>query len=313
MRIPIVVICGPTASGKSACALAVAKAFDGVIINADSMQVYRDLRVLSARPTAEEEAEAPHRLYGTLDASEKCSAGRWREMAMGEILAASVAGKLPILVGGTGLYIESLLYGIAAMPAIPEAVRDAAMARHAEIGGAAFRSELAAMDPFGAGRLDPGDTQRLVRAYEIVKATGTPQREWQRREVLEPAPVDPLVVKLLPERPGLYHLCDARLDKMIDEGGLDEVRTLAARGLDPMLPAMKAVGVPPLLRHVAGGISLAEALEIAKRDTRRYAKRQLTWFRNRLQSGHAFSEKFSKSLLPEIFAKIRQTVLTGKD
>jgi len=313
MRVPVIVVCGPTASGKSALALDIARAFDGVVINADSMQVYRELRILTARPTPAEEAAVPHRLYGVLPASEPCSAGRWREMALEAILAATLDGRLPILVGGTGLYIEALLDGIAAMPEIPQAARDAATRLHADIGGPAFRRKLAERDPVAAGRLNPGDTQRLIRAYEIVATTGTPQHVWQTRETQPPAPVDALVIKLLPDRPGLYDLCDGRLDRMVAEGAVAEARALAALGLDPNLPAMKAVGVPPLLRHVAGDMTLDAALEVAKRDTRRYAKRQLTWFRNRVQQGYALRAQYSKSLAPEIFAKIRQTLLTVQD
>lgn len=306
-------IVGPTASGKSACAIDIAREFDGVIINADSMQVYRDLRILTARPDLQEEAQAPHRLYGVIPASEPCSAGRWREMALAEVEAAATAGKLPILVGGTGLYVESLLYGIAAMPEVPESVRALAMDRIGKVGGHVFRLELAALDPFGAAKLDPGDTQRLVRAYEIVKATGTPQHVWQGLQTLDPAPVAPVILKLLPERPGLYQLCDARLDKMVTTGGLEEVQALAAQNLDPMLPAMKAVGIPPLLAHIRGEMSLLDALEIAKRDTRRYAKRQLTWFRNRMQTGYAFNAQYSERLAAKIFSIIRKSVLTKKD
>ena len=240
---PLLIVAGPTASGKSALALALAEEFSGTIINADSMQVYRDLHVLTARPGPAEEARAPHRLYGVIDAAEPCSAGRWRGLALGEIEAARAAGRMPILAGGTGLYLHALVHGIAAVPAIPAEIRDAARALHAELGGAAFRARLAERDPDAAARLDPGDRQRLLRAYEVVAATGRTLGAWQRAAAPAARPGIACVI-LLPPRAQLYAACDARFGAMMAQGAEDEARALLARGLAADLPAMKAVGMP---------------------------------------------------------------------
>ena len=201
-RPPIVVITGPTAGGKSGLALALAEAFDGVVINADSMQVYRELRILTARPGADALARAPHRLYGVLPGREPCSAGRWREMALDEIAAARTEGRLPLVVGGTGLYLRALAEGLAPVPNLPEAVREAARARHADLGGAAFHAELAARDPVMAARLEPGDSQRLIRAWEVLEATGRSLADWQAQAGAgcEPAPKRILRLGGLPPR-----------------------------------------------------------------------------------------------------------------
>lgn len=312
---PILVVAGPTASGKSALALTLAEAFDGTIINADSMQVYRDLAVLTARPTAAEEVRVPHRLYGMIDAAERCSAGRWRRLALVEIAAARAAGRLPILVGGTGLYLQALLQGLAEIPPVPAAVREAARALHAALGGDEFRRRLAAYDPESAQRLAPGDTQRLIRAYEVALATGRALSEWQR----EPAAAagDAAAVVLLPPRPALYAACDGRLTAMLAQGAAAEVRALLARDLAPDLPAMKAVGVREIGAWLASACSREAALSAAQQATRRYAKRQVTWLRHRLPEGKGVSkftvtEQFSERLLPEIFSFIRQHILTGK-
>ncbi len=312
--IPIVIVAGPTASGKSALALALAQEFDGTLINADSQQVYRDLRVLTARPSAAEEGRVPHRLYGTIDAAESCSVGRWREAAIVEIDAAKAAGRLPILVGGTGLYIEGLLKGLAELPAIPAASRDAAQALHAKLGGAAFRDELAKLDPEAAAKLVPGDTQRLTRAYEVAIATGRSLTEWQRHPVATPAFKAGAIV-LLPERAGLNPALDARVERMMAAGAVDEVRALLARGLAPELPAMKAVGVREIGAWLAGNTTREAAIAAMQQATRRYAKRQYTWFGHRLNETESLQnqvvkEQFSESLLPNIFSFIRAFLLT---
>lgn len=305
---PLVVIGGPTASGKSALALDAAEAFGGTVINADSMQVYRDLRILTARPGPAEEARAPHRLYGVLDAAEPCSAARWRGMALEEIEAASV----PIVVGGTGLYIRALLEGLAPVPEIPASVRAEARALHRELGGAAFRALLAERDPEGAARLHEGDTQRLVRAYEVVLATGRPLGEWQRAGPRSPRPGPVLALVLLPPRATLYESCDRRLERMLEAGALDEVRRLLARNLDPALPAMKALGVPDFARHLRGEIPLAEALRLAQAATRQYAKRQTTWFTHQLPIARRFDAQYSERLREQVLPIIRRFLLTGE-
>jgi len=312
--LPFLIVAGPTASGKSTLALAIAEEFGGTIINADSMQVYRDLAVLTARPGPAEEARAPHRLYGVIDAAESCSAGRWRELALGEIAAAQAAGRLPIVVGGTGLYLEALVHGIAAVPPVPPDVRAASRALHAEIGGIAFHARLAERDPAAAARLLPSDTQRVVRAYEVVTATGRPLGAWQREAVEPSCASAAAAVVLLPPRDVLYAACDARVLAMVERGAVDEVRALLARGLSPALPAMKAVGMRELGAWIAGQTDRAMALAATQQETRRYAKRQYTWLRHRMTDLRRLTvgAQFSESFLPEIFAFIRRELLTGK-
>ena len=312
---PLVIVAGPTASGKSALALALAEALRGTIINADSMQVYRDLAVLTARPGAAELARAPHRLYGMIDAAEACSAGRWRDLALAEIAAARAEDRLPILAGGTGLYLRAVLDGLAPVPPVPPAIRAAARALHAELGGPAFRAALAAVDPEAAGRLAAGDTQRLIRAYEVAQATGKTLAAWRRGQS---APdFRAAAILLLPPREVLYEACDARFLAMMRQGAEAEVGSLLARQLDPALPAMKAVGVPELAQLIAGRLPRETAIAAAQQATRRYAKRQYTWFRHQLREGAGLSkqvvaEQFSESLLPEILSFIRQFLLTIK-
>ncbi len=293
---PVILIAGPTASGKSALALELAAAFRGTIINADSLQIYRDLRILTARPDEAALVRAPHRLYGFLDAAERGSVGHWRVLALSEIDAAHTAGRLPIVVGGTGLYLRALQYGLASIPPIPAAICGEAAELHETLGGAAFRELLRALDPVAAARLSTGDRQRLMRAFAVVRATGRPIGEWQ----LGPAPASPYrfaSLLLMPPREALYTTCDARFRAMIATGALDETAALAARGLDPGLPAMKAVGVPELLRHLRGAIDLDDAVALATRATRRYAKRQMTWFRHQMVPDLVLSAQLSGSLL----------------
>ena len=310
---PIVIIAGPTASGKSALALDAAEEFTGTVINADSMQVYRELRVLTARPTDGDEARVPHRLFGALPVTEACSAGRWLGMARAEIDAARGAGRLPILVGGTGLYLKALTDGLAPVPGIPQGIRSAARRLHARLGGEAFRAELAKVDAEAARRLEAGDSQRLIRAFEVVRATGRPLADWQRQGAGGPATDARFAtIVLAPPRDALYAAIDARLDTMIEEGALDEVAALDRLGLDAGLPAAKAVGVPELRRHLRGEITLDEALESAKRASRNFAKRQLTWLRHQMPGAHGVSAQYSESLRPEIFSFICQFLLTGR-
>jgi tRNA dimethylallyltransferase len=309
MSPPIILIGGPTASGKSALALAIAEEFAGTVINADSMQVYRDLAILTARPGPAEKARAPHRLYGVLDAADACSAARWRGMAEAEIEAAASRGSLPVLVGGTGLYFRALLDGLAEIPAIPAVTRAEARRLHRLLGGAGFRACLAARDPAGAARLTPGDTQRLLRAYEVVAATGRPLADWQAAQAAGPRHAQAAALLLMPPRPLLYAACETRFAAMA-AGGLDELRALLARRLDPALPVMKAVGVRELAAHLAGAVPLGEAIRLGQQATRRYAKRQTTWFRHQMPGGRVIEAQFSESLLPEIFAFIRQFLLT---
>jgi tRNA dimethylallyltransferase len=277
-----ILIAGPTASGKSALALRLAEQLGGTIINADSMQVYGDLRIITARPTPDEEARVPHLLYGHVDAAENYSAGRWCVDAAAAIAAVTGAGRVPVLVGGTGLYFKALIQGLAAVPPIPAGIRAAVRDRLQE-GVASLYAELLLHDPQAARRLMPGDRARITRALEVVLATGRPLADWHR-EGLPPSIDAANVIKIFldVDRAELYRRIDARFDAMLAAGALDEVRELAARQLDPSLPAMKAHGVPWLIRHLAGEITRDEAAEGGKRDTRRYTKRQATWFRHQL-------------------------------
>jgi tRNA dimethylallyltransferase len=289
------VIAGPTASGKSGLAAALAERVGGRIINADSMQVYRDLAVLTARPDPTLLARAPHRLYGVLDGADICSAARWAGLAKAEIDACSEAGEVPIVCGGSGLYLSTLLHGIAQIPDIPAAVRIAARSRHAEIGAAAFRRELAALDPLAAATLAEGDSQRLIRAFEVATATGRTLADWQRRVTRFLSPdLTPFVALLAPPRRELYQTIDRRFQSMLDQGAIDEVRRLIARRLDPATPILKALGVTPLTAYLAGKATLAAAVERAQWDSHQYAKRQTTWFRHRLTAAMTISEQLSE-------------------
>ena len=278
-----ILIAGPTASGKSALALELAEKLDGAIVNADSMQVYRDLRIITARPSADEERRAPHRLYGHVDAAENYSVGRWCSESADALAALASQDRPAILVGGTGLYFSTLARGLAAVPAIPAEIRRRVRERLASDGVASLHAELAARDPATAARLKTGDRARVTRALEVVLATGRSLTEWH--ETNKPPGIDLVSaakVFLMPDREELTRRIEARFDGMIAAGALEEVRALAARRLDATLPAMKAHGVPWLIRHLGGEIALIEAIAQSKRDTRRYTKRQATWFRNQL-------------------------------
>jgi tRNA dimethylallyltransferase len=278
-----ILIAGPTASGKSALALALARKLNGIVVNADSMQVYQDLRIITARPTPEEEQRAPHRLYGHVDAAENYSVGRWCTEVAATLESTGRYGRAAIIVGGTGLYFNAVTRGLAGVPPIPPEIRKQVRARLASEGVTALHTELKERDPAAAARLMPGDRARIARALEVVLATGRSLVDWHEDE--KPPTIDvarAVKVFLMPDRDELVRRIDARFDAMIAAGALDEVRALAARELDPALPAMKAHGVPWLIRHLNGEITLEEAAEGAKRDTRQYTKRQATWFRNQL-------------------------------
>jgi len=278
-----VLIAGPTASGKSALALRLAEQTGGVVINTDSMQVYRDLRIITARPTPEEETRVPHRLYGHVDASVSYSAGSYVTDAASLLAEVRREGRLPIFIGGTGLYFKALTQGLSTVPPVPAEIRDGVRARLERDGVEALHAELARRDPDAAARLKPRDRTRIARALEVIEATGRPLADWHREG--EP----PLLAEgsyqalfLAPDRDVLYARIDARFDAMLTNGALEEVEALAARGLDALLPAMKAHGVPALIRYLRGEISRDEAATIGKADTRHYAKRQFTWFRHQL-------------------------------
>ncbi len=271
-------IAGPTASGKSAAAIALAHKIGGEIVNADAMQVYRDLRILTARPSSEDELEARHHLYGVLDGAERCSAGRWARLAANAISEINDRDVHAVVVGGTGLYFRALEEGLSPIPEAPAEMRVAAKERREELGPAAFREEVTAKDPAMA-HLPEGDAQRLIRAWEIFESTGKPLSYFQN------LPRQPLVENIAariiiePPREKLYAQCDARAEAMMGEGAVEEVRTLVARKLDPSLPVMKALGVPEITAFLSGNADRDETIAALQQSTRRFAKRQLTWFR----------------------------------
>ena len=278
-----VLIAGPTASGKSALALELAQKTGGVVINSDSMQVYHDLRIITARPTPAEEARVPHRLYGHIDAEVNFSAGAWVTDAAKVLAEARAEKRLAVFIGGSGLYFKALTRGLSAVPPIPPEVREAVRARLERDGVEALHAELAQRDPVSAERLKPRDRTRIARALEVVEATGRTLPDWHREGLPPLLPRSEFTALFLaPERDQLYARIDARFDAMLDSGALEEVAALAARKLDSLLPAMKAHGVPALIRYLRGEITREEAAEIGRADTRHYAKRQFTWFRHQL-------------------------------
>lgn len=305
---------GATASGKSALALALAETLDGAVINADSMQIYRELPILTAQPDAAAQARAPHLLYGVLGIAERCSAGRWLGMAKTAIAEARAAGRLPIVVGGTGLYLRALIGGLADIPPIPDELRESVRARLAEIGAAAFHGELAARDPEMAARLKPSDPQRLARAAEVLAATGRSLADWQRDRPPPPVAGDFRTVLVDPPRDALYAACDARFAAMMDAGALAEAdaagRLMAAQGLASDLPALKALGLRELLAFSAGELSREAAVAAAQMATRRYAKRQGTWFRGQFLAGYTVSKKLNEQSVTGFAKKIIDWVLT---
>lgn len=277
---PVTLIAGPTASGKSALALKLAREIGGEIVNADSMQIYADLRVLTAGPSPEEMAQAPHHLFGVVDAAQAWSVGKWLEAAMAALRDIDHRGKPAIVVGGTGLYFRALTHGLADVPPVSETQREISGLLYAAQGEAEFREDLRKLDPEAADRIESGDRQRLLRAHAVAVATGRSLTAWQTdtRPALAPGRWKGVVLE--PPRAELYARCDARLGIMVEHGALDEVAAMETRGLNPALPALKALGYRELAAHLRGEITLDQALDAARQETRRYAKRQLTWFRN---------------------------------
>ncbi|WP_168452502.1 tRNA (adenosine(37)-N6)-dimethylallyltransferase MiaA [Sphingopyxis microcysteis] len=309
-RPPVALIAGPTASGKSALAVRLAKTVGrGVVINADASQVYADLRILSARPTDEEMAGIPHHLFGHVDAAEPHNAARWADEARAAIAAAHTAGDIPILVGGTGLHIRTLLDGISPIPDIDADVRAAVRALPVADAYAALTRE----DPDTAVRLNPADTTRITRALEVVRSTGHPLGHWHAAHsggIGDTITLAPLI--LLPPRDWLRGRCDERLIQMFDHGAIAEVEALLARDLDPDLPAMRAIGVPQIAQYLAGAIDRSEALTLTQAATRQYAKRQYTWFRNQPPADWPrHTESLNYDSIDELAILLRQRLLTG--
>lgn len=282
----IIIIGGPTASGKSGLALYIAKEMDAVIINADAMQIYSRIPILSAQPSDEDKNAAEHALYEVLSPNEHCSVGKWIVLAREAIDQAHSQGKTPIIVGGTGLYIRGLMVGMPAIPDIDESVRSNARQLHIQLGSAAFHAQLAARDPVMAERLHPSDSQRVIRAYEVIEQTGRSLSLWQQdlpKTFYAKEQFKPFVI--LPERQLLYRQCNGRFDSMIERGAIEEVAALD--DVDPASPALKALGIRELRDYILGGIPLEEAITTAQMATRHYAKRQMTWFRNQMPDAQA--------------------------
>lgn len=279
-----VLIAGATASGKSARALAMAREINGVIINADAMQVYRELRILTARPTEADEATAPHRLYGHVPASESYSVARWLADATAAIDAAWKEKRVPIVVGGTGLYFRALEEGLAAIPAVAPAIRERWRDELLSKGSMHLHGVLEKLNQAEGRRLKPGDGQRIVRALEVLEATGRSLEEWQdEAQLVAPmAGVSAQRILIDVPRDELYARAERRLDQMVEQGALAEVKSLVSLKLDAALPAMKAIGVPELAAHLRDEMTLPEALIAAKTATRHYIKRQLTWWRHQM-------------------------------
>lgn len=322
---PALVIAGPTASGKSALAARLGHDFDGIVINADSMQVYRDLPILTAQPGETEKSAVPHRLFGLLALDDVCSAERWASLARREIDAAHDAGKLPILCGGTGLYLRALVQGFSPIPDVPADIRRAARALLDEIGPAALRARLAIGDPAGAARLHANDRQRIARAWEVLQATGKPLSDWQTQQPTGPVDLKFLTFVPLPDRAALYRACDRRFLAMLERGAMTEVRR--ALELYPELyrphcaapeGGAKALGFWRLAHHAwEGSAPSPETVAAAQQQTRNYAKRQVTWFRNQMRNGNfiTFEQgdmQFSESSYAGISQKIRGFLLTGR-
>jgi tRNA dimethylallyltransferase len=304
----VALIAGPTASGKSALALRLAEIANGVVINADASQVYADLRVLSARPDEAEMARAPHRLFGYRDAADACSAAEWAADAAREIDEAHAAGELPILVGGTGLYLRTLLHGIAPVPEIDPDIRAEVRAMSV---GRAYQT-LRREDAEGAARLRPQDVTRIARALEVIRSTGKSLSQWQQQlEGGIGGRISVVPAILLPPREWLRARCDARFEAMLEAGAVEEVAALAARGLDPSLPAMRAIGVRDIIDWRAGAIYRSEMVERAQAATRQYAKRQYTWFRHQLPGDWLrVEEQLDNETTDKIAIKLRYMALT---
>lgn len=307
-KLPLVLIAGPTASGKSALALALSRSLPVTIVNADASQVYRDLRVVSARPSHEEERQAPHRLFGHVDGAQGYSAAAWAADARTAISKAQANWRVPVLVGGTGMYIRTLLEGIAPVPPIDPNVRKTV--RALAVGDA--HAALAAEDPAAAARLSPNDTTRVARALEVVRSTGQPIAHWQARRVGGIGDKVRLVpIVLLPPREWLFARCDARFDAMLAGGGKEEVAALIARGLDPDLPVMRAIGVREIAAMLARPSDAERCIAEAKIATRQYAKRQFTWFRNQPPAGWVRIEtQLDNDMIDDLAIKLQHMALT---
>lgn len=311
---PVVIIAGPTASGKTGLALKVAEQFNGEIVNADSMQVYEELSVLTARPTPDEISRVPHHLFGCMSAAERCSAGKWLTMAQAAISDIHQRDALPVVTGGTGLYLKALTTGLASVPQVPPEMIDSITEHLDDIGGEAFKAELAAVDRTTADRLPASDRQRLIRAAAVFAATGRTLTDWQHAQPEAPGYAGRfLSIVLMPPREEMYAQIDARFDQMMASGAMTEAEAFAKLGLSGDLPASRAVGVAELLRVIKGEWELEFAIEKAKTSSRHLAKRQITWFKRQIHTDLLVSEKYSERNDEKIFSFIREFLLTPPD
>ncbi|MDA0333396.1 MAG: tRNA (adenosine(37)-N6)-dimethylallyltransferase MiaA, partial [Proteobacteria bacterium] len=293
---PYIMIAGPTASGKSQLAIDLARRFNGAVINADSMQLYADLAIVTARPQPQDLEDIPHHLFGICDAAHRASVAEWLGLAATAIADVRSAGQLPIIVGGTGMYLQAGLRGIAPVPDVPADLHQHCIDLYRQLGGAKFRDMLAGYDADIAARLVDGDSQRLIRAMGVAMATDRPLSWWQQQPHKGAFMGSVIKITMMPPRPTLYDRINQRFDHMLAHGAVDEVARLMARQLDPGLPLMKALGVAPIAAFLAGNMTKDDAAFIAKRDSRRYAKRQMTWIRNNFNAQITVEKKYSESL-----------------
>jgi tRNA dimethylallyltransferase len=306
---PIIIIFGPTASGKSSLAIDLAQAFNGTVINADSMQVYKELRILTARPSSKDMALVPHRLFGDLLSESPCSVGQWLGLATDEIKNTWSDNRLAIVAGGTGMYVKALREGLAAVPKIPAIINAEVRSLYKKIGGDAFLEQLSIVDPKASKAIPANDSQRLTRALAVVRATGITLDVWQAGQAIGPSlPARFFVITILPDRKALYIACEERFDAMLDAGALIEVENLLSLGLDPLMPAMKAVGVSELSRYLTGEINLENAVVSAKKATRNLAKRQLTWLRNQVSSDYVINGFYNSNKQDDLKKKLEKFI-----
>ena len=299
-----VIICGPTGAGKSSLALNLAEKFEGVIINADSVQIYREIKILSGRPTSDDYRKAPHRLYGIMSIFKPCTLGIWRKMALETIKECELSGRLPIICGGTGLYIKFLLNELSAIPEISPSIKLEAREKLKELGNENFRELLSKNDPASASRIKSGDTNRLLRAWEVFTATTKPLSYWHKKSRKAGSQHKFFKVCLMPERKALYSICDQRFLEFVEQGAVEEARAFDFITASPELPASKTLGLLELIKYTKGELELSDAVEQAQRATRRYAKRQLTWFRHQLDEDFLIQNLSCSKTVSDCFKKI---------
>ena len=299
-----VIICGPTGAGKSSLALNLAEKFKGVIINADSVQIYREIKILSGRPTFDDYRQAPHRLYGIMSIFKPCTLGIWRKMALETIKECELSGRLPIICGGTGLYIKFLLNELSAIPEIPPSIKLEAREKLEDLGNENFRELLSKNDPVSASRIKSGDTNRLLRAWEVLTATNKPLSYWHEQSGETGSQHKFFKVCLMPERKALYSKCDKRFLDFIERGAVEEARALDFITVSPELPASKTLGLIELVKYTKGELELSDAIAQAQRTTRRYAKRQLTWFRHQLDEDFLIQNLCCRKTVSDCLKKI---------